>query len=140
MRALLVEDSASTRKLLKTVISPYAEVVEAENGRTAVELYRAAVESADPFNYVFLDLVMPEMDGIEVLSAIRDDEETRQVPPDERAQVIVVSGHTEGDNIYDAYIRDCAAFLVKPIEREKLLREMRRIGLVPPSGSPSRVE
>ena len=76
MRVLLVEDDAATRELVRrTLESRDWRVTEAENGLVALDLLAAATP-----DLVLLDLMMPEMDGFEFLSRMRQDERWRELP------------------------------------------------------------
>ena len=72
MRSLVVEDDFTSRFLLQTILSTYGECHGAVNGREALEAYKASKEKGEPFDLICLDIMMPEMDGQEVLKEIRD--------------------------------------------------------------------
>ena len=81
-RALIVEDDATTREMLRRVLTADGwEVSEAGNGREALDHLRLG--KAD---LILLDLLMPEMDGFEFLSALRMKPESNATP------VIIVTG------------------------------------------------
>jgi CheY-like chemotaxis protein len=70
MRILLVEDEADVRRFFARAlghIAPGAEIVEAADGREALERFHAG-----PFDLVMSDQKMPHMTGVELLRAIRD--------------------------------------------------------------------
>src|ERR1035438_4378564 len=69
IRVLFVDDSSFMRGILKGIIlkEPFILAGEAENGREAVEQYQALKP-----DLVTMDIVMPEMDGIEAVKAIRE--------------------------------------------------------------------
>jgi CheY-like chemotaxis protein len=67
-RILIVDDSSFTRKALARMVKALGhEIVEASNGREGLEL--AAAQKPD---CILVDLIMPEMGGMEVLEALRD--------------------------------------------------------------------
>lgn len=67
-KILLIDDSWLTRRGLSGMINPMGhEVIEAENGMAGLQ----SIQDDHP-NCIFLDLLMPEMDGYQVLKAIRD--------------------------------------------------------------------
>ncbi len=73
---LVVEDEGDTRELLKRTLEKAGfEVRAAENGRLALEQIRQRVPSL-----ILLDLVMPEMNGFELLAALREEPEWRDIP------------------------------------------------------------
>ena len=74
-RVLIVDDEIIDRQLLKAIVSRKYEVLCAESGEEALETIRS-----QPLSLVLLDLIMPGMNGYEVLRAIRKDPALRQLP------------------------------------------------------------
>jgi len=86
---LVVEDDAPTREMLRrTLVKESWEVLEAENGRVALEKLNGLVPAL-----ILLDLMMPEMDGFEFMDELRKRPECRQVP----VVVITAKDITEKD-------------------------------------------
>ena len=84
-RFLVVDDHPTNRlKLAMAVRALGHEAEQAENGVVALEMMRAR-----PFDLILLDIVMPEMDGHQVLKVMQDDKVLQQIP------VIVVSASAE---------------------------------------------
>jgi len=107
-RILVVDDTAFNRQLLARLLSGIGhEPVEAEDGRQALDRLRAADEPA--IDVMLLDIVMPEMDGYEVLAAVRDDPALRHIP------VIVISGVDELDSVVRCLEMGAADYLPKTV-------------------------
>ncbi|MEI8306183.1 MAG: hybrid sensor histidine kinase/response regulator [Chloroflexales bacterium] len=86
---LVVDDNKLNRMLLCLQLQREGHRTEAaEHGRQALEMLRAK-----PFDMVLLDLLMPEMDGFEVLSILQSDSELRRIP------VIVISALDEMESV-----------------------------------------
>ena len=114
-RILVVDDAAFARvRTRRALVDAGHEVLEAENGRQAVEMYELHRPDA-----VLLDITMPEMDGIEALAAIR------QLDPDARVAMLTAVGHQSV--VLDAIKRGARDFLVKPIETERLVSVIGRL-------------
>ena len=93
-------------------------------------MFCAARDSNAPYKLICLDIVMPEADGHEVLKAIRDLESEAGQVGDSSTKVIMVSGVTAGEDGYEAYSSGCDAYLVKPIDRQKLVQQLRHFDLI----------
>ena len=71
MKTLIAEDDFTSRLLLQAILSPYGECHIAVNGREALHAFNLAHEEGHPYDLVCLDIMMPELDGHAVLSALR---------------------------------------------------------------------
>ena len=73
IRILVVDDIVINQKIMCRILSgDMYEVTTAGNGCIAVELYEESVASGQPFDVILMDMVMPEMDGYEATSIIRE--------------------------------------------------------------------
>jgi two-component system, cell cycle response regulator len=106
-RILVVDDAAMNRQILERLLLREGHVVLlAENGRLAMERLRQ-----EPVDVVLLDLVMPEMDGLEVLTALKRDEALRHVP------VIMVSAVEDIESVTRCIEVGAVDYLQKPFNR-----------------------
>ena len=80
MRILVVDDDAPNRKLLKDIVSRLGECDAAEGGQNALSAFEKAWQDWRPFNLIFLDVLMPDMDGRQVLLKIREIEKEKKCP------------------------------------------------------------
>lgn len=101
---LVVDRNKLDRDLIQRRLSRFGHTVAtAESGRQALEMMRA-----EKFDLVLLDILMPEMNGFQMLQEIQDDEALRDVP------VIVASSLHETDSIARAVALGAADYLPKP--------------------------
>ncbi len=135
MRFLIVDDDESIILFLRTFLSAYAECLTACDGVEALSAFQAALEEDDPFTAVFMDILMPGMDGNEVVQQLRRMEAAHDQA--ERFKLIMISVLTDTKNVNESFFHGRAdAYLPKPIRREVLLRELAKLGLIepPPAG------
>ena len=110
---LVVDDEKSIRDSLRMVLEyENYRVLEAASGDQAL----VAVPRSSP-HAVLLDIKMPEMDGLEVLTILRD--RGYEMP------VIVVTGHGDIDTAIDATRRGAFDFFEKPLQRDRVLVSLR---------------
>lgn len=101
---LIVDDTASLRTVLSRRLDTLGlDSEQAENGREAMQKL-----AEKPFDMVLLDIVMPEMDGYQVLSAIKSDLRFRHIP------VIVISAIDEMDSVVRCIQLGAEDYLLKP--------------------------
>ena len=119
-RILAIDDRQENRAVLKSLLTPLGfEVLEAANGEQGLHL--AQQESPD---LVLTDLVMPVLDGFEVVRRLRRENEGVQVP------VIAVSASVFDYHQSESLAAGCNAFIPKPIRAEHLLEAIReQLGL-----------
>lgn len=129
MRMLLVEDDYASRRLMQKFLSPSGDLDVAVDGSEAVDAFRLALEEKNPYDLVFMDIMLPSMDGQEALMNIRTIEGSYGISESERVKVIMTTSLGDPGNIVRAYSEGAAdAYLVKPIEKKALTEEMRKLG------------
>lgn len=137
MRVLVVDDDAASRRVLTTYLTEVAQCETCASGAEAVATLARAILAGEPYDVVFLDIIMPHLDGHETLVRIREVEETAGVPPESRARVIMVTSMDDETNTMTAlFDGQVAAYLVKPTLRTDVLAKLEILGLLP-SGSSS---
>jgi two-component system chemotaxis response regulator CheY len=130
MRFLIVEDDFGSRRLLQSILGPYGRCDIVVDGDEAVEAFRLAWEENDPYNALFIDIMMPRTDGQQALKAIREIEEKIGIREKDQVKVVMTTALEDPKNVVEAYYQGAAtSYLVKPIRRDKLLAELESIGL-----------
>jgi adenylate cyclase len=102
---LVVDDSRTLRRLLVRALNDlgFTDITEAANGREGLDLV-----NSKEFDLVLLDMEMPEMDGLQLLHAIKTDPLTRSLP------VIIISGAEQFDNAVKCIELGAEDYLPKP--------------------------
>jgi two-component system chemotaxis response regulator CheY len=127
VRLMVVDDDESSRELLCTFLSRFGDVEVASRGPDAVSMVTGAIRSGRPFRLIFLDVMMPEMDGHEVLKQIRRVEEVYSVA--RPASVAMTSAKRDRETVLRARQYGSEAYFAKPLDREKLETWMRSQGV-----------
>ncbi len=121
-KVLIVDDSGLGRMMLKKkiqMIAPGVGIDEAGNGKEGVAMVKAAAESDHAYDMIFLDQMMPKMDGIEALSKIRD--YSSDVP------VIMITANVQDKCRERAMQLGCTDFIPKTTEGKRLPEILGRI-------------
>ena len=100
MRILLAEDDFVTRKFMMNFLSSYGECDAAVDGMEAVDAYLMALEDGEPYDLACLDIMMPVMDGYQVLRSIRDLEADHGIPEEEQVKVIMTTALNDDCLLY----------------------------------------
>lgn len=115
IKILLVDDDPSVLNLLELLISSFGyESVCTENGQQAVDLL-----DSSSFDIVISDVIMPEMDGLELLAHIQ------KYHPN--SDVIMATGHSDTISYTDVIKAGASDFIAKPFSRDELEAKLNRI-------------
>ena len=110
-KLLIIDDERGIRNTLREILADEGHEVEvAENGKQGLEMARAKA-----FDLIFSDIKMPEMDGIELLSALKSGDEAVDTP------VVMISGHGDVETAVQALKLGAYDFLLKPLDLNRIL-------------------
>ena len=128
MHILIVEDDLVSQTFMKTVLSQCGQCANASDGEEAVRRYATAAIAGQPFDVVFMDIMLPKMDGLTAIDKIREYEESNPKYVLKPTQVVVVTTTDDSQNIIHAYCTgDVFAYMKKPLERNVLETTMAKI-------------
>jgi phosphoserine phosphatase RsbU/P len=123
VRILIIDDSQDSRDLAEgTLLSAgYDNVVTASSGWEALKLLDIGRSADDPpdFDIVLLDVVMPEMDGVETCARIRNDPRCSDLP------IIMVTSCDDTDTLANAFVAGANDYVTKPVNRMELVARVR---------------
>jgi two-component system chemotaxis response regulator CheY len=113
---MLVEDSTAIRNILKNALIGEYAVVEAENGKVALQ--KIPAQSVDLFLF---DVNMPEMDGLSLLA------EVRKLTPYRTTPILMLTTETKDELRQKGRELGASGWIVKPCEPEKLLAAIKKL-------------
>jgi len=115
-KILLVDDDEDIIKMNKLMLSELGfEVISASSGEEAIE--KAGSESPD---LILLDVMMPEIDGLQTLAMLKNKPETSSIP------VLMLSGAGEKIAQNNAMLAGAADYIMKPFNSEMLLEAIKK--------------
>ena len=116
-KILLVDDSNTVLMMERMILSNARyDLLTARNGVEGV-----ARAKADHPDLILLDVMMPQMNGLDALAAIRADDATRDIP------VIMVTTRSEADSVETGFSRGCNDYVTKPVNSSELLAKVRNL-------------
>lgn len=130
MKTLIVEDNFTNRLLLQELLRSYGPTEVAVDGKQGLAAVAAALTANAPFDLICLDIMMPEMDGREALKEIRALEAAHDIPIGRGARILMTTALHDKDSIMQAFRDQCDGYLVKPIDKARLLGYLRELDLV----------
>jgi two-component system chemotaxis response regulator CheY len=129
MKTLIVDDNIVNRSSIQKVIEDMGVNESAVNGQDAIEMFKLHLVHSRPFDLVLLDIVMPGMDGIKVLKALRDIEDEHKVKQSNRSKILMVTSHSHKDVVLAALKSGCDGYIVKPFRRDVLVKKLKELNM-----------
>ena len=112
---LIVDDSELNRSMLADILYKEYDVLEAENGREAIAMLQ---EHEHEISLMLLDIVMPEMDGFEVLAVMGKNKWLESIP------VIIISAESASTYIDSAYDLGATEYISRPFDPKAVQRRV----------------
>ena len=118
IKILIVDDFATMRKVIRNLLKQigYENIVEAENGQIAMRVLQS-----QKIDFVISDWNMPTMSGLELLKAVRADEELKKTP------FLMVTAEALKENVVEAVKAGVNNYIVKPFTAEILEEKIKKI-------------
>jgi two-component system chemotaxis response regulator CheY len=130
MKILIVEDDLTSRFLMQELLKEHGPCDIAVTGDEAVQAVGMALEAGLPYELICLDIMMPEKDGRAALKEIRDLESSRGYRSTEGAKIIMTTTVDDMSVVLGAFYDLCDGYLFKPIAKQKLVDELRKLNLI----------
>jgi two-component system, chemotaxis family, chemotaxis protein CheY len=127
LRTLIVDDDFISRKLMLKYLRSYCECDVAVSGDEAQTAFQLAWTEKAPYELIFLDIVIPGQNGLEVLKYIREYESEKDIT--KPVKIIMVSALDDQNQVKNAYKNDCDSYLIKPINHDKVLSASKDAGV-----------
>ena len=118
MKVLVVDDFATMRRIVKNILRQigFTNILEADDGSTALNILKK-----EKVDLVITDWNMPKMSGLELLKAIRADENLKDIP------VMMVTAEALKENIIEAVKAGVNQYIVKPFTAQTLQEKLEKI-------------
>ena len=130
MKILIVEDDLTSRLLMQEMLKSVGQVDFAADGQMGVEAVRMALQNRQPYDLICMDIMMPDLDGQQTLRVIREMEQDWGVYSNQGAKVVMTTALSDRDNVVNAFTGQCDGYLTKPISKQQLLDELKRLNLL----------
>ena len=122
MNILIAEDNDINWEIISTMLSMFGITVErAENGRVCVEKMKQAAKG--DYTLIFMDIQMPEMNGLEATKNIRK----LEAPWASSIPIIAMTADAFSENITECMNAGMNGHIAKPIDIKLVIKEIRRI-------------
>lgn len=130
MKSLVIDDDFTCGYIYQTQLSKYGQCDTFSNGLDAIEAYKTSINKGNPYELMIIDIMMPNMNGYEVLKNVRAVEIERQIRFPFCAKIILTTGLDDIENRQIEQKLDALseAYLVKSNDHEALLEKLNLLG------------
>jgi len=115
-KILIAEDNLAVNKALQLILEPRYETIPAMDGKQAVDI--AATQLPD---LILMDIIMPEMDGLEAINLIRQNIVTRDIP------ILAITATVSNSIEEECYNMGCDDYICKPFTFEQLAPRIEKL-------------
>jgi two-component system chemotaxis response regulator CheY len=129
VKILIVEDELTSRELLTVILEPYGTIQTAADGIEAMKAFNLALANK-PYDLICLDIMLPKLDGQQVLKGIRKIEGDRGILGPDAVKIIMISALGDFENVTEAFSSQCTSYITKPIDADKIVAELRNLELI----------
>jgi two-component system chemotaxis response regulator CheY len=118
MKVLIVDDFATMRRILRNILKQigFTDINEADDGSTALKELKK-----EKYDLILSDWNMPEMPGIDLINAIRADDELKGIP------FVMITAEAQKDNIIGAVKAGVNSYIVKPFTAETIGEKLKKV-------------
>ncbi|MEO5362472.1 MAG: response regulator [Magnetococcus sp. DMHC-8] len=121
MKMLVVDDEFNNRILMGRLLEAHGTVDMVIDGREAVDAFLMAHAENAPYDMIFMDIMMPNMDGHQAVQAIRKKEGEMGIVSRHEVKVIMVTALDSPKEAMKSYYHDgCTDYVTKPITKQKI--------------------
>ena len=128
MKSLVVEDDTTSRLVMKEYLSEFGPCDAVAHGQDALNAFAKAHDDGAPYELVCLDIMMPDMNGHDVLVRLRKYESDLNIGGLKGAKVLMTTALGDAKNVVRAFKEQCEGYLVKPVTPENLAEKLKELG------------
>ncbi|MBF0452199.1 MAG: response regulator [Candidatus Magnetomorum sp.] len=131
MKILIVEDDFVCRQIMKDILKHYGDCDVVVDGEEAIQAFRLAWEDKTPYHLVFMDIMMPRVNGQEALKQIRVIEKENNVKGSEEVKVVMTTALNDPKTVFESYYQGGAtSYLVKPLTKDIIIKQLQDFSLI----------
>jgi len=129
MKILIADDEMVSRTKLKLIMENFGECETVDNGKDAVAMFHKAHQQGNPFGLIMLDINLPQMDGMQVLSEMIAAEIKFGVSNTHKAKILMVTSFTDRDHVIRCIQSGCDEYIAKPFDIDIIAKKLSKLGI-----------
>ena len=129
MKILIADNEMVSRTKLKLLMENFGECETVDNGKDAVAMFHRAHQQGKPFGLIMLDIDLPELDGMQVLSEMIAAEIKLEVSNTPKAKILMVTSFTDKDHVIKCIQSGCDEYIAKPFDIDTIGKKLSKLGI-----------
>ncbi len=125
MKILIVEDVKASQKILERFVKEYGTCTFASDGEEGLKTFVAARSDNEPFDLIFLDIMLPQIGGIQLLQLFRNIEKDGP-----RSKIVMLTSKTDKKTVIEAITYGCDGYIYKPFVKEDIHNQLVKLKLI----------
>ena len=109
------------------MVADLGECTTVENGPDAIATFEKGWQDWRPFDVILLDILMPDMDGKQVLLKIREIEGEKKIAQRQRVKIIMVTGLADKDTVMTCLQEGCDDYILKPLDKQTIISKIKSL-------------
>lgn len=130
MKILIAEDDMTSRKFLFRLLARFGDCDLVVDGMEAIDAILLANKDKKPYDLICLDIMMPKVDGVQVLKSIRDFEKHQEPQGSHRSIILMTTALSDAELVQEAFMQGCDAYAAKPLDTAKMLEVLENFKLI----------
>jgi len=130
MKILIVDDDFISRKILQGSLKSLGTCDMACDGEEALLAFQEAVKEGQPYQLILLDIMMPGIDGMEVLKKIREGEDRAKIYGSDRVKIAMSTCLNDKDHVIVSFHQGCDGYILKPFTPDSVLFDLKKHGII----------
>ena len=129
MRILIVDDDMVGRNKLELIMGHFGDCNQVNNGKDALAAFHEAHRHDDPFDLIMLDIYLPDMDGVQVLSTLRNTEKELNIDKERQAKILITTSCRDRNKIIACVQAGCDDYIGKPFNLNLIRNKLDKLGI-----------
>jgi len=129
LRVLIIDDDMVSRTKMELIMEYFGDCKTLDHGGEALAVFHEAHQDGDPFDLIMLDINLPGMDGIQVLSAIRLAEKKLNIDKSHQAKILMTSSYRDKERIVASVMSGCDDYIGKPFNLDLVRSKLEKLGV-----------
>jgi len=129
MRILIIDDEMVSRTKLELIMEYFGDCETLDHGNDALAVFHEAHQENNPFDLIMLDINLPGMDGIQLLSAIRTAEKELNIDKSRQAKILMTSSYRDKERIVASIQSGCDDYIGKPFNQDLIRNKLDKLGI-----------